>query len=86
MANSYSQIYIQYVWAVKGRENIIKPEYNDEIQKYITGIVTNNQSKMYAINNMPDHVHMFVSPHNTLSIAKLIQEVKASSSRFINEK
>ena len=86
MANTFSQIYIHYVWTVKWRENLIKPEYNDEIQKYITWIITNNNCKMYAINNMPDHFHMFISPNNSISISKLIQEVKASSSKFINEK
>jgi REP element-mobilizing transposase RayT len=48
--------------------------------------VANNQSKVYAINNMPDHFHMFISLHPSISLSKLMQEVKGSSSKFINEK
>ena len=86
MANSYIQAYIHYVFTVKYRENLINPKYNDELQKYITWIVSNNNCKMIAINNMPDHFHIFVWLNQMMPIAKLIQEIKASSSKFINEK
>ena len=60
MANTYSQIYIQIVFAVEGRQNLIAPEHNDELQKYVVGIVTGQKQKLIAINNMTDHFHILV--------------------------
>ena len=60
MANTYTQIYIHVVFAVEGRQSLIKPEHNDELQKYITGIVSGQKQKLIAINNMPDHLHLLV--------------------------
>jgi len=60
MANTYTQIYIHVVLAVESRQSLIKPEHNDELQKYITGIVSGQKQKLIAINNMPDHVHMLI--------------------------
>ena len=60
MANTYTQIYIHVVFAVQGRHNLIRPEFKDELQKYMTGIVTNHQQKLIAINNMPDHFHLLI--------------------------
>lgn len=86
MANSYSQISIQYVFSVKGRQNFLLPKYNDELQKYITGIVQNRKSKMLAINNVADHVHVFIGLNPSYPVAKMIQEIKNNSSNFINQK
>ncbi len=86
MANSYTQITVQFVFAVKGRENFLLPKYNDELQKYITGIVQNRKSKMLAINNMPDHIHILIGLSPTYSISKMAQEIKNNSSKFINQK
>lgn len=58
MANTYSQIYIQIVFAVSGRENLISKEWKDELYKYITGIVTNHGQKLLAINGVADHLHL----------------------------
>ena len=66
MANSFIQAYVHYIFTVKGRANFLKQEHNNELQKYITGIVQNRNCKMLAINNMPDHVHIFLGqniPH-----------------------
>ena len=60
MANTYSQIYIQIVFAVEGRQNLIDPTHNDELQKYITGIVTAQRQKLIAINNVGDHAHILI--------------------------
>jgi len=60
MANTYNQIYIQVVFAVEGRQSLIAPEHNDELQKYITGIVSGLRHKLIAINNMTDHRHLLV--------------------------
>ncbi len=86
MANSFTQIYVHYIWAVKGRRNFLIQKQNDELQKYITGLVQNRECKMLSINSMPDHVHMFIGQHPSYSIAKIAQEIKAVSSKFINEK
>lgn len=86
MANTYSQVYLQFVFAVKGRTSLINPKHNDELQKYITGIVQNRHQKILAINNMPDHLHLFVGFGTTMSMADFMEEVKSISSKFINEK
>lgn len=86
MANTYSQVYLQFIFAVKGKQSIINPKYNDELQKYITGIVQNRKQKLLAINNVPDHLHILVGFGTTMSIADFIEEVKSISSKFINEK
>ena len=86
MANTYSQVYLQFIFAVKGRHNLISPAHNDELQKYITGIVQNRKQKMLAINNVPDHLHMLVGFGTTMSMGDFMEEVKSISSKFINEK
>jgi len=86
MANTYSQIYLHFVFSIKGRENLIEQKYNVELQKYITGLVQNRKQKLLAINNMPDHVHLLVGFGTTMSIADFVEEIKALSSKFINEK
>jgi len=86
MANTYTQIYIHIVFAVEGRQNLIQPEHNDELQKYITGIVSGQNQKLIAINNMPDHLHLLVGLKPDLALSDLVRDVKADSSKFINEK
>ena len=86
MANTYSQIYIHVVFAVEGRQSLIGPEHNDELQKYITGIVTAQKHKLIAINNMPDHVHLLVGLRPDEALSDLVRDVKANSSRFINDR
>ncbi|HEY3762855.1 MAG TPA: IS200/IS605 family transposase [Verrucomicrobiae bacterium] len=86
MANTYTQIYIHIVFAVEGRQNLIAPEYNAELQKYITGIVSAHKQKLIAINNMPGHLHLLVGLQPDWALSDLVRDVKANSSRFINEK
>ncbi|HEV2694302.1 MAG TPA: IS200/IS605 family transposase [Verrucomicrobiae bacterium] len=86
MANTYTQIYLHIVFAVEGRQNLIAPEHNDELQKYITGIVTAEKHKLIAINNMPDHLHMLVRMRPDAALSDLVCDVKAGSSKFINKK
>jgi len=86
MANTYSQIYIQIVFAVKGRTNLIPSRHRDELHKYITGIVTNKNQKLLAIFAMPDHVHILIGLKPNMSISNLVRDIKASSSKFISEK
>ena len=86
MANTYAQIYIHLVFAVEGRQNLIRPEHNDELQKYIIGIVSGQKQKLIAINNMPDHLHLLVGLKPDLSLSDLVRDVKSNSSKFINER
>jgi REP element-mobilizing transposase RayT len=86
MANTYTQIYVHVVFAVEGRQNLIRPEHNDELQKYITGIVPGQKQKLIAINNMPDHVHILIGLKPDIALSDLMRDIKAGSSKFINEK
>ena len=85
MANTYSQIYIQIIFAVKGRENLIKKEKREELHKYITGIVSNRDQKLLAIFAMSDHVHILVGMKPNIALSDLVRDIKAGSSKFINE-
>ncbi|MBZ5555079.1 MAG: IS200/IS605 family transposase [Acidobacteriia bacterium] len=84
MANTYTQIYIHLVFAVQGRQNLIHPRHNDELQKYITGIVTAQKQKLISINNRPDHVHMLIGQKPDIALSDLVRAIKAGSSGFIN--
>jgi putative transposase len=86
MANTFSQIYLQFVFAVKQRESLISKEHKEELQKYITGLVQNRKAKMLAIHCMPDHTHLFVGFKPTILISDFIKEVKVESNEFINDK
>lgn len=85
MANTYTQIYIQIVFAVKGRQNLISKENREELHKFITGIVSNRGQKLFAVFAMPDHVHILVSMSPNVSISDLVRDIKAGSSKFIND-
>ena len=69
MPNTYTQIHIHFVFAVKFRNGIIKPEWKDSLYKYITGIVQNNGHKLLSINGMPDHVHVLIGVRPSQSIS-----------------
>ena len=84
MANTYSQIYIQIVFAVEGRQNLIDPIHNDDLQKYITGIVTRQNQKLIVINNMPDHVHLLIGQRPDSALSELVGDIKSGSTNFIN--
>jgi REP element-mobilizing transposase RayT len=86
MPGTFSQIYIQVVFAVKGRQSLIHPSWESQLYKYITGVVQNKDQKMLAINGMPDHIHILFGMRPTCTISNLVQEVKKASNQFINEK
>lgn len=86
MPNTYSQIYIQIIFAVKGRECFIKESFREELQKYISGIIANKKQKLYAIYCMPDHTHLFVSMKPDMPVSDLVRDIKSNSSTFIKEK
>ena len=85
MANTYSQIYIHIVFAVKGRQNLIRAEIREELHKYITGIITNRDQKLLSIFCMPDHTHLLIGLKPSISISDLARDIKAGSSKFIND-
>ncbi len=86
MSSTYTQIYIQVVFAVKYRQSLILPTWETELYKYITGIVQNKEQKMLAINGMPDHLHFLIGMKPSCCLSDLVREVKKSSNEFINEK
>ncbi|MDB5157635.1 MAG: Transposase like protein [Mucilaginibacter sp.] len=86
MANTFSQIYLQFVFAVQNRQSLIPKEHKDELHKYITALVQTRKAKMLAINCMPDHVHLFVGFKPTIAISDFVKEIKVESNEFINNK
>jgi REP element-mobilizing transposase RayT len=86
MANTYSQIYIQVVFAVEARQNLIRPEFKQELQKYVTGIVTERAQKLLAVSCMPDHTHLLVGLKPSQALSDLVRDVKNGSTNFINQK
>lgn len=86
MANTYTQIYIQTVFAVQNRISLLRPEWQDELFKFITGIVQNNGHKLIVINGRPDHIHLLIGMKPNQSLSDLMQDVKGDSSKWINEK
>lgn len=86
MANTFSQIYIQTVFAVNGRLCLIRQDFKEELYKYITGIVKNNGQKLISINGVSDHLHILIGLRPAMALADLVQDIKADSSNFINRK
>lgn len=83
---TFSQIIIQIVFAVKRRENLISPVWEDELYKYIAGIIKSKDQKLLAINGMPDHIHILIGMRPSCCLSDLVREIKKSSDAFINEK
>ncbi|MGE3308332.1 MAG: IS200/IS605 family transposase [Limisphaerales bacterium] len=86
MANTYTQIYIQVVFAVQGREAALPESRRDELHGYMTGVVKRHGQKMLAINSMPDHVHLFVGLKPDCALSSLVRDVKAASAKWTREK
>ncbi len=86
MDNTYSQIYIQIVFAVSGRMSLIGEPWEAELHKYICGIVNGNKQKVYAINGMPDHIHILLSIKPNIILSDLVRDIKSNSSKWVKEK
>ncbi len=86
MANTYTEIHIQTVFAVQNRESLIRNTFKDELYKYITGIIQNNEHKVLQINGMPDHIHILFGMRPSQSLSDLMKQVKQDSSKWINNK
>ncbi|HYV95150.1 MAG TPA: IS200/IS605 family transposase [Chitinophagales bacterium] len=85
MPGTFSQIYIQVVFAVKGRQSLISKSWEERLYKYITGIVHGKGQKMLAINGMPDHIHFFIGMKPSCCLSDLVREIKKASNDFIND-
>jgi REP element-mobilizing transposase RayT len=86
MANTFSQIYLQFVFAVQYRQQLIPKAHKEELHKYITGLVQRRNVKMLAVHCMPDHIHLFVGIKPAIYIPDFVKEVKVESNEFINNK
>ena len=85
MANIYTKIYLQLVFSPMGRENVIPVKHHEELQKYTTGIIQNKKHKLLAIKYMRDHVHILIGYQPSQPLPYLVRDIKANTSRFINE-
>lgn len=85
MAGTYSQIYIQVVFAVKGRQNLLAKQWRDEVFKYMSGIITNKGQKPIIVNGVDDHVHTFIGLKPSMTLSDLIRDMKNNSTNFIND-
>jgi len=86
MANTYTQIHIHAVFAVQNRLSLIKESWQDELYKYISGIIQNQGHKLLIINGMPDHIHLLFGMRPVQSLSDLMQDIKGSSSKWINNR
>jgi putative transposase len=86
MANTYTQMYVQIVFTVKGRNSLIAAQNRDELEKYICGIIINKKTKPLAIYCNPDHIHILIGLHPAISVSDITRDIKANSSKFINDK
>ena len=86
MANTYTQIYIQIVFAVEGRRSLIAKEHKIEIHKHITAVIQNKKQKVMSINGMAGHLHLLVGLSPDIALSDLVKDVKVASSKLINDK
>ena len=86
MANTFSQIYIQTVFAVSGRLSLITQDFKEELNKYITGIVRKKNQKLISINGMEDHLHILIGLRPSMALAELVRDIKSDSSDWVNKK
>ncbi|MFL5810492.1 MAG: IS200/IS605 family transposase [Flavisolibacter sp.] len=86
MANTFSQIYLQFVFAVQGRQSVVPKAHKEELHKYMTSLVQARKAKMLAIHCMPDHAHLFVGFKPSVLISDFVKEIKVESNDFIKNK
>ena len=86
MGDTYTQLYIQLVFAVKGRNNFIAKTWEEELYKYVTAVVQNDKHKMLAINGIPNHIHIFLGLNPAISVSDLVKDIKRASNNWVNKK
>jgi putative transposase len=84
-AGTFTQIYIQLIFAVQGRANLIIDPWREELYKYMTGIVSGKKQKLLIVNGIPDHVHLLIGMTPTIALSDLVREIKSNSSGFVNK-
>lgn len=85
-AGTFSQIYIQVIFAVKGRQNLIQKTWKDDLHKYMAGIIKGKNQKPIIVNGMPDHIHAFIGLRPAMAISDLVRDIKNNSTNFINDR
>ena len=85
MAGTFSQLYIQVVFAVKGRENLLQKPWREEVFKYMSGIIKGKNQKPIIVNGVTNHVHLFIGLKPSMPLSDLIRDVKNNATNFINE-
>ncbi len=85
MPGTFSQMYVQVIFAVKGRTNLISKTNEEELYKYIAGIIKGKDQKSIIVNGMPDHIHAFVGLRPSMAASDLVRDIKNNSSNFIND-
>jgi len=86
MPGTFSQLYVQVVFAVGGRQNLIAKSWSQELYKYMSGIITAKNQKSIIVNGMPDHIHIFIGLRPSMAVSDLVRDVKNNSTNFINER
>ena len=86
MADTYTQLYIHIIFAVKGRKSLIPKQHKETLHQYITRIITHKKQTVIRINSMPDHLHILVGITPDTAISDLVRDIKANSSKWINKK
>ena len=86
MAGTFSQIYIQVVFAVKGRQNLIQKAWKDDLHKYMAGIIKGKKQKSIIVNGMPDQIHAFIGLKPAMAVSDLVRDIKNNSTNFINDR
>ncbi len=85
MAGTFTQIYIQFVFAVKGRSNLLHESWRQDVFKYIAGIIKGKDQKSIIVNGVSNHVHVFAGLKPSMPVSDLIRDIKNNSSNFIND-
>ena len=86
MPDTYTQLYIHLVFAVKYRQALIQPHFREETERYMTGILQNRKHKLLAIYLMPDHAHVLIGANPSVSLSETVKVLKTESTNFIQEK
>ena len=86
MAGTFTQIYIQAIFAVNGRSNLLQKPWSDEVFKYMAGIIRNKGQKPIIVNGVANHVHMFVGLQPAMAVSDLVRDVKNNTTNFINDR
>lgn len=85
MGHSYSNVLLHIVFSTKNRRKIIPPDHQEQLWKYITGIVHNLHGNVLAIGGMPDHTHILLAQPGTIGFSTMVQKIKTNSSGWMEE-